>query len=379
LLLFSLFSIVIFGGFSYIRNFFETGNPLYPFDFSLSGKTIFKGVMSSTIYRAHFKPEDYSLGKILFHEGLGAQSLVFILPGIFFALPLTVFKRKGTNFILAYFFILPILICLIYRYIIPLANVRYLYALLGMAMVAGFYVFDCLKIPRKIVNILIVLCAIASMSELAKRQELVVSIILTMVLFLIFALFLKNFKIKRGFATIILCMFIFVLTWLSKDYLKNEFPRYKKMVKYSGFWPDAAKAWEWLNNNTSGNNIAYAGRPVPFPLYGSVFKNNVYYVSVNKIDPAKLHYFPRSHYQWGYDFLSQHKNFEAKGNYRGCADYALWLENLNRRGTDYLFIYSLHQTKDIEFPMEDVWAKEHPEKFNPVFTNNTMHIYKLIK
>ena len=386
LLWFSLFLIIIFGGFSYIRNFIQTGNPLYPLDFSLFGRVIFKGVMSPVIYRAHFKPEDYSLAKVLFHEGLGGQSLVFILPGIFLALPLLFIRKKKRGFISAYFFILPVLLYLVYRYIIPLANVRYLYALLGMGMVAGFYVFNSLKIPRKLVNLLVVLCAVASMSELAKRQELVVCIILTFVAFFLL-LYLKGLlrrfaprnDIVRRFSIPVLIMLFFSLTFLEKYYLKNEFPRYKKMVKYSGFWPDATKAWIWLNDNTNASNIAYAGRPVPFPLYGSSFKNNVYYVSLNKVDPAKLHYFPQSRYQWGYDFLSQHRNFEAKGNYRAEADYATWLENLRRRDTDYLFIYSLHQIKGIAFPLEDSWAKEHGEKFKPVFTNDTMHIYKVIK
>lgn len=151
------------------------------------------------------------------------------------------------------------------------------------------------------------------------------------------------------------------------------------MVKYSGFWPDAAKAWEWINSNTHGNNIAYAGRPVPFPLYGTNFKNNVYYVSVNKTEPAKLHYFPNSYYHWGYDFLSLHKNLEERGNYRGDADYTVWSNNLLRRNTDYLFVYSLHQTKQIEFPIEDNWAKANRHNFIPVFTNETIHIYMILK
>jgi len=151
------------------------------------------------------------------------------------------------------------------------------------------------------------------------------------------------------------------------------------MGKYSGFWPQATKAWEWLNNHTQGNNIAYVGRPVPFPLYGTNFKNNVYYVSVNKTEPAKVHYFPNGYYSWGDDFLGLHKNLELKGNYRGDADYSVWLNNLIRKNTDYLFIYSLHQTKDIAFPLEDSWAKGNPDKFNPVFLNQTIHIYRILK
>ena len=167
------------------------------------------------------------------------------------------------------------------------------------------------------------------------------------------------------------------LSLLNTDYRRNEYPRYISMVKYSGFWPEAVKAWEWLNNNTLGNNIAYVGRPVPFPLYGTDFKNNVYYASVNKTDPAMAHYFPNSRYRWGADFMELHKNLEAEGNYREHPDYALWLANLKKRKTDYLFIYSLHQTKETAFPIEDTWTRTHPEEFTLSFSNPTIHIYKI--
>lgn len=169
------------------------------------------------------------------------------------------------------------------------------------------------------------------------------------------------------------------LIFLEKDYNNNEYYRYNKMIEYSGFWPDATVAWGWLNQNTKGNNIAYIGRPVPFPLYGTYFKNNIYYISVNKVEPAKLHYFPNSKYVWGYDGESVHRSFEKDINYRGNPDYYIWLNNLLRCNTDYLFIYSLHQIKTIQFPIEDKWAKSHPEKFNLAFKNDTIHVYKVIK
>lgn len=378
-----IIALVLLGGFSYIRNFMDTGNPLYPLDFELFGKIIFKGVMDLNTYRAHFKPGDYRLAKALFHEGLGAQTLLLVLSGIFLAPALALWKkRKELDFYLVYFLILPILLYMTYRYVIPLANLRYLYPLLGIGIVLGFYVAETLKIPRTIIVVLAVVCTLVSMSELAKRQELVTAILLTFTVFFfspILPRFIKpkKFKFSPNRVILSLLILIFGLTFLEKWYLKNEFPRYVKMVKYSHFWPDAVRAWDWLNKNTDGNKIAYAGRPVPFPLYGTNFKNNVYYVSVNGVDPAKLHYFKGSRYEWGYDFLSLHRNLEKKSNYRGNADYAVWLKNLLRRNTSYLFIYSLHQTKEIAFPVEDGWAKSHPDNFNLVFTNETIHIYKI--
>ncbi|MCK9603764.1 MAG: hypothetical protein M0R66_05330 [Candidatus Omnitrophica bacterium] len=385
LFVFSIIVIAIWGGFSYIRNFVDTGNPLYPLDFQLFGKAIFKGVMDKSIYSAHFRMEDYALTKLLFHEGLGVQTLLFILPAVFLALPIALIKkRKAINFNLVYFLVMPLLLYLVYRYVIPLANVRYLYPLLGISIVSGFYTLETLRVPRLIIGISVAICTLASMSELAKRQELISSIVITFLLLSILIFLLKYIKFKQVimkplFVILFLVLLIFSLALIEKNYLKNEYKRYIKMVKYSGFWPEATKAWDWLNQNTYGNNIAYAGRPVVFPLYGTSFKNNVYYVSVNKIEPAKLHYFKDSRYTWGYDFLSLHKNLEAEGNYRSGAEYSTWLSNLIKRNTEYLFIYSLHQTKEVLFPIEDVWAKENPKEFIPVFNNNIIHVYKIAR
>lgn len=380
ILLFVLLA-VIFGGFSYIRNFLLAGNPLYPLDFRIFGKTIFKGVMENNVYRAHFKTEDYSLAKLFFHEGLGVQSLLILLPGIFLAIPLTLIKAKKTiNFNLIYFLILPFLIYLVYRFVIPLANTRYLYPFLGIGIIIGFYAFKLLNIPNPVIKALVCVSCLASISELAKRQELISAIIFSVLLFFFFTPIFKKTRsiFRKPFIIVLLSIVIFIsLIYLNKNYGLNEYTRYKKMVKYSGFWPDAADAWNWLNQETRGNNIAYIGRPVPFPLYGTNFKNNVYYVSVNTIEPAKLHFFSNSRYSWGYEFLSLHKNLQEKGNYRFQADYSVWLNNLRSKETDYLLVYSLHQTKDIIFPVEDEWAGAHPDLFKPAFKNNTVHIYKL--
>ena len=85
-----------------------------------------------------------------------------------------------------------------------------------------------------------------------------------------------------------------------------------------------------------------------------------------------------SKYVWGYRGNMVYRNYEDENNYRQRANYSVWLRNLLKNKTDYLFIYSeLHTAKP--FPIEDEWASTHPEKFNLVFKNNDTHIYKLIK
>lgn len=379
---FVISAIIFLGGFSYLRNYFQTGNPLYPLNVTIFAKTIFKGVMDKAVYKAHFVARDYSLAKMLFHEGLGAQALIFVLPAFFLGAPVVWAKKKRMDFFLFYFLSLPILIYLVYYYVIPLGNLRYIYSLLGIGVVCGFMILDTLNTPRRITNTLVIVSVLASVSELAKRQELVFGIIFSIAAFILLPyIYRQSAKIRnRNALFLIIALSLFLsLLFLNNDYDRNEYLRYSKVQKYSGFWPDAIEAWQWLNANTFGQNIAYAGRPVPFPLYGTHFKNNVYYVSVNETEPARLHYFKKSRYNWGHDFLSLHQNLQEKGNYRQNPDYKTWLKNLNSKDTGCFFVYSLHQTKEVIFPLEDAWAKSHPEVFEPIFENGIIHIYNIKK
>ncbi|MBU2541423.1 MAG: hypothetical protein KJ593_05950 [Candidatus Omnitrophica bacterium] len=378
----SVFLIILIGGFGYIRNIIQTGNPLYPLNLKLFGRTILKGVVDNAIYRTATRPGDFSLVKMLFSEGLGAQTLLFVMPAIFLGLPTALRKRKkDLDFNLIYFMILPLLLFLCLRILIPLPNLRYIYALFAIALIIAFYTIKNLKLPKPLLPILIVICLLASIAELASHLELIMSLLLSLVFFAILLIIKRLKRIKITFKTII-CLFLtlgLLFVFLEKDYIKNEHQRYVKMVDYSGFWPDATHAWAWLNQETSGNNIAYIGRPVPFPLYGSYFKNNVYYVSVNEVEPAMLHYFLNSKYIWGHTDEGTFRNFDAPGNYRGGANYNIWLKNLLAHGTDYLFIYSELLTDKIQFPIEEKWASNHPEEFSLAFINDTIRIYKIIK
>lgn len=385
--------IIIFGGYGYIRNFIQTGNPFYPMEIVIFGKEIFKGIFDKTNYLSHVKASDYAITKILFSEGLGAGIILFLIPGYFLAvykfiknlelgawnlekIPSSKLQALSSKSFLV--LLIPPALFLIWRYLIPLANLRYIYAAVAIGYTVAFIALTREKPYIIIIRVLTAICLLASAGELAKRQELILGLVLSVVLFFIFRnVFQRAVDSKARHWLIIGLALIPILSVLNTDYNKNEFKRYVSMVKYSGFWPDAAKAWRWLDENISGSNIAYVGRPVPFPLYGRNFKNNVFYVSVNKTEPAMAHYFKDSFYRWGPDFMELHKSLEEKNNYRGNADYNVWLKNLLKRKTDYLFVYSLHQTKEVAFPMEDVWANTHQETFAQVFSNQTVHVYKL--
>lgn len=368
--------IILTGGYGYIRNFIQTGNPLYPLNIQFLGHTIFKGVFEKSAYATHISRDAYAISKMLFSEGLGGGLIVFVIPSYLMHIA-NILKRK-LSIEKLFIFLMPIVLYLIWRYLIPLANLRYLYAGLAISYIAPFMLLSEKKPHLIIVRVLVILCFLASCFEISSRLELISSLLLSTVLFFSLPNILTFFsRLRPASGIIMLALVVSGLHLLNIDYNKNEYKRYISMVKYSGFWPDATSAWNWLNENSSGNNIAYVGRPVPFPLYGTNFKNNVFYVSVNKTDPALAHYFPNGKYSWGSDFMELHQNLEAPGNYREHPDYALWLYNLRRRKADYFFVYSLHQTKEVAFPVEDTWAENHPDSFSLAFTNPTIHIYKI--
>ena len=163
---------------------------------------------------------------------------------------------------------------------------------------------------------------------------------------------------------------------LSKDYDREEFRRY---LEKSPFPKEEREGWFWLDKNTHGVKIAYTGSPDILPLYGTNFKNRAIYVSVNKVQPVKLHLFPDARYIWRGDFVELHNDLEKDGNYRQGPDYFTWQENLKKENIDYLFIYAYHQVKHPVFPVEYKWATEHPDIFQESFSNNRIHIYKIIR
>ncbi|MBI4708387.1 MAG: hypothetical protein HY761_10775 [Candidatus Omnitrophica bacterium] len=375
LILFLLVSLVL-GGFSYIKSILLTLNPLYPADIYLFGKNIFKGVVPFSFYRDHWTLDDLNLGKFLFSEGLGGQFLIFVLPAIFLGVPVALIRKaKEINFTLIFILALPLLLIVSFLLFMPQFWVRYLYTFLAAGFIAGFLTVDSLRIPVKVVRVIVIVCFFASAGELSGSWEIAASFILAI---LTFFLLPKILRIKLNLSRILI-FFVFclvVLHLLNSFYDANEYNSY---LKNTPFPHEDRQAWKWLNDNTplTGSRIAYAGIPHVLPLYGTHFKNDVSYVSVNKVNPVCLHDFPNGKYYWFKDYMQFHKNLEKEGNYRENPDYNTWLGNLTSDKIDYLVVYSLRMSNKNIFPIEDLWANGHADRFQLVFNREKVHIFKV--
>ena len=74
--------------------------------------------------------------KMLFSEGLGGGLIVLVIPGFFICI-FNIFKKRIT--VEKFFvFLLPIILYFIWRYAIPLANLRYLYPALALGFIIPF-------------------------------------------------------------------------------------------------------------------------------------------------------------------------------------------------------------------------------------------------
>ena len=371
--------IACFGGFGYMRNFFITGNPLYPFPLKILGRTIFSGPMPRSTYQAHWSGADYNLAKLLFHEGFGPQLFLFILPGIFL-MPILAVKRglKSYSLFERFIFILPVIMYLIFRYGVPQLWTRFLYPFMAVGLMVSMYAVSQFRIPSKVIRVFVVVFFLASIAELSGHAELIWSLIMTATGFFLIPKAVKyiieNKKRLMRISWVAIVAAIVCFKLLQINYTNNEFRRYAG--EDTPYNKELAKGWIWLNENTKkeGENIAYTARPLPFPLYGTKLKNNVYYVSINEVEPAWLHRFADAELIWDEKYSSIHKKLSEDNNYRGRPNISVWRKNLKNRNIDYVVVYPLHQT-DV-FPIEDIWAKSDPNNFKLVFSNDQIHIYK---
>jgi len=368
--------VLVFGGFTYIRNFIDTGNPLYPVNYEILGIKL-KGPIEYANLRGYSDPFNIDFGELLFHQSLGLHFVVLTFPAILFGLPISIIRsRSRLSFDIIYLLALPLLMAVVFYAKAPFHMPSYVYPMVGVGTLTGIYTLNRFKLSAKVMRIILFVLIIAAMAELTGHMALVWSLMISGLLFIGLVLvkntntrkFCKVFGISALFAIAI------GLIPLESYYEQTKFRNYSKAFHWE---KDLTRSWLWVYEQTlhSPKNIAYVGSSAVFPLYGNKFRNNVRYVSVNEKEPYLQNFSRYRHTNNGYrewlDIMRQ------DGAIREKADFNVWCGNLNKRDTDWLFIMC---TDDYEvFPVEDEWAKTHPDVFKPVLANRRVHIYELSK
>jgi len=365
--------IILFSGFIFVKNYLYLGNPLFPVNLKIFGRTIFKGLLDSGEYKMQVAPWGMNLTSFLFKEGLGLQLLFLILPVTF--IPLITYKYWKARFYPSREYLLlfatPLIMLIVYGLAINIYTTRYLYTYLSFGLVAGVIFTSRFSWGKKYLFIVSFLSILFASFELANGYELVASILLSVFVFTGLVLYRKKiavFYAGRGFSKFILALFLAVsvfLIYLNHDYDREEFNRYPlSFSKKESAQRDIGRGWKALNELTGkGAKVAYTGRQEYYPLYGRGLKNRVIYVSVNEKE------------------ITPYNN--PDGKYRRVKDFSAWRNNLKKYGIEYLFIarpiFNNRESADPDkFPIEDEWANAHPEDFQLVFNNSLSRIYKVL-
>lgn len=368
-----VFMVVLFGGYIYIKNYFFTGNPLFPVNVKIFGKTIFSGLLDNTAYAIYMAKNDrFNLMNILFHEGLGVQFLTLILPCTF--IPLVIHKYLkgkvklfGEHILL---FLTPLLMLILYIAFINVWRMRYFFPYFTFGLLTAVIFITSLPRGNKYLVFISFISIVAAAFELAKGYELVISILLSLVIFIALVLYKKQvieFYRSKSFIKAGIIAFlagILFLVYFNNKYDREEFDRYPSSFSKKESWQvDLGKGWRWFNEETkNGARVAYAGRSEFYPLFGSKLKNNVKYVSINAKEVSPYN--------------------KPDGLCRQTKDFSAWIENLRKARIEYLFAaLPCAENREVDdparFTIEDEWALGHPQLFKLLFKNSLVHIYSV--
>ncbi len=369
-------TVILLGGYVYFKNFILTGNPLFPAEFKILGKVIFKGLMDNATLKDFVAyGNNFNLGKILLGEGLGLQFLGLILPSMF--IPLFFYKhiREKAKPLGEYLllFMVPITMIIFYSFFIDstVYVVRYLFPFLSLGLIVATIFINLIPNGEKYFYFVAFVSILASAAELAHRQELIISIVSAFILLAILLLYKKqlvafykspNFN-KTAISFLILGMLF--LSYLNFKYDQNEFVRYPLILSKKEAWQmDIVKGWQKLNEVTgSGTRVAYTGRQEFYPLFGSKLKNDAKYVSINEKEANPYN--------------------KPDGLIRKVKDFVAWRKNLKKERIEYLFValppFVNRESEDPnKFPIEDEWAASHSDNFKLIFSNSLSRIYKVV-
>jgi Dolichyl-phosphate-mannose-protein mannosyltransferase len=148
-------------------------------------------------------------------------------------------------------------------------------------------------------------------------------------------------------------------------------PTNTRFVDYPRFG-DFYAGWQRLEtaSGPSGSRVAYAGTNIPYYLFGRSLRNQVRYINIDGHRDWLLHDYHR-------EALSQGRGTwpnPRPGWDRSDPDYTAWVRNVDAAGIELLVVTRVnpgegsHNVADQElFPIERAWADSHPDRFVPLY------------
>lgn len=377
------------GSFWYARNWIWTGNPIYPLDVSLAGIRLFPGWYTSDVMRTsgyHVPIQEWrffvdrltALGdlRILAALAVGCVVVVGTTLGRRFRDPRDRAATLSIGIALAqvalYWFVVPyntqerFLIAALGLLAAPAARALSGRPWLALAAAAGFAF--CAVTPSWSTNLSPLAPPHSHTLVRALERPNVDSAVFAAMLLAAAGLLWKPTPWRVAAACLVAALPL-LLSVDAGGAGREPFRGVRSPYPRTGVGRQMSGVWEELEHQRGDRavRVAYAGTNLPYYLFGRSLDNRVHYVHVRGPAKRPLH----------------EMHFEEEGArttsnpfpqwYRERPDYDEWLRNLRELRIDYLFVAreNLHgqrgRTETLApFPIEDHWARSHPEVFERI-------------
>ncbi|MHB9138427.1 MAG: hypothetical protein ACYC4Q_03375, partial [Victivallaceae bacterium] len=376
--LYALLFFIAGGGWWYLYNMMLYGNPLFPVQIGFGNIIFFKGVYTSAAVRAgEFYISNFAelIQYVRGMIGMSAFLLLLAAPVGFVAESWR--NKKNLPMLMPLFAIYGVWL-LIYLCIIPHNNqVRFLLPAIALAIPGIAVLFR-----HRFYVVILLMCACLNMYLLLPGLEYYskgVPFLLTAFLWILLAAsaILTYLIIVRKKSAVNLLPFAAVLVFTIFIAAESVSPRLaaRALLKddYS-FWSGTYLRFNEYKPELPPVTIAYSGFNIPGALVGDRMRNRVVYCNVQGRQEDGFYDFWRA----SPGIYSYHK----PGFYRNNPDYGAWLKNIFEAGADILAVFPMHpaELKYLKatpdgYPVEDSWAKQHPEIFTLVIESSTGRIY----
>lgn len=408
---------ILGGAFWFIRNWIDSGNPIFPTEVSILGHNILSGYYGLTdrIFEyslaynikgiAEFK--DFFLN---FFERAGIQAFIIpIFAGILFLYMLFVFiktffvNQTKKQFLIKDFFISGLIILALifyfyiywiapYSYIALLPNIRYAMMFFVFASVMVALLVDRIKVleilmyaffPSAVfynIALLIIQNPNVKLIEgdripldylfILKNPEYFFIFIFWFLL-LLTSLYLlikllasekKTILLKlTSFSSLVFflitSLYLFTQTAQKREELKVYFYEQYYAIEPLGTL-SIVNIVNWFDKHDNNAKIAYAGSPFHYHFFGRDLQREVDYININECSDCRY-----------IDYK------DSPESVRRDPDFESWLNNLKVKSKVYLIVAPTISTDIKSWEFE--WAQAHPEHFEEVLKQDSIYVYKI--
>jgi len=407
----TVIGILLTGSFFYIRNWINSGNPLFPVNLNFLGMKIFGGysgagvneMLANTSLLVNLNTFSEIKAKIIsFFYITGPYGLLSVIMPIIIVVYLLInriyekvirklqIKSNNKNLLflgvgLLVYFYLYLKAPYTYRDFFP--NIRYAMPFLLIGVFGVACMIQKLRFLKKTFFIFTIATFIYSFlflifdppEQIAYTDRifinysilfeykiplfiLIVSIIASLYAFQVIYSEIKNRKWKFIIVGLLfLISFVGSFKFIGFAYNEREGLREYWATSYFGedqTLLDIIRVAEWFNKNEPEAAIAYSGFNFHYYLYGRSFSRKVDYVNINECTKCRY---------------VDYKNSE--NSIRRDPNYQYWFQNLHKMEKEYLVVnpVSVQGVQSYEFE----WANSNPDNFKKVFNANDTYIYKI--